>query len=456
MATFGLTAAGFVPKTLTDIKDELEAAMRAAFGASIDVSATSNFGQLVGIMAERFAELWEVAEADYNSIDPANASGSRLHAIGAITGTLPNDPLSSAANMIATGTPGTVLLATRIASVVVTGVRFATLADATLGAATAWAATHLYSPGDFVTNAGNVYYCNDGGTSAGSGGPSGTGSTIVDGTAGWMFVGGGTGYAVIPAASVDAGAIVALTGTLTNIETPISGWSAVNNVADAVLGRGVETDDVYRARRQNELVGASKSVLDAIRTRLLEDVPGVTTAIVFQNATGTTNGDGMPPHSVEALVVGGNAQAIAEAVYVNVAAGIESYGNQTNTVVDSKNGNQSYPVKWSRPNPINVYVDVTITKIPHDADDPETYPLDGDAQIRDAILTYGASVLPGRDAVAAKLGSLCFKTPGVLDVIVKIGLSASPTTSTTVAIALREQAIYDSSRLTLASADGTP
>lgn len=47
--------------------------------------------------------------------------------------------------------------------------------------AAAWAATHAYVVGNAVTNGGLGYVCSAAGTSAGSGGPTGTGTNIVDG-----------------------------------------------------------------------------------------------------------------------------------------------------------------------------------------------------------------------------------------------------------------------------------
>ena len=52
----GLTSAGFEAKTLADIQAEIEADFKASFGASIDVTAQSVFGQLIGIISEREAE----------------------------------------------------------------------------------------------------------------------------------------------------------------------------------------------------------------------------------------------------------------------------------------------------------------------------------------------------------------------------------------------------------------
>jgi len=54
----------------------------------------------------------------------------------------------------------------------------------------AWQATVSYTIGDIVENdSGKLYYCVSGGTSAGSGGPTGTGSGIVDGTVTWDYIG---------------------------------------------------------------------------------------------------------------------------------------------------------------------------------------------------------------------------------------------------------------------------
>jgi hypothetical protein len=57
----------------------------------------------------------------------------------------------------------------------------------TLGGA-AWAAGTVYAVGNRVTNGGKVYTCVSGGTSAGSGGPTGTTAGIADNTVTWDWV----------------------------------------------------------------------------------------------------------------------------------------------------------------------------------------------------------------------------------------------------------------------------
>lgn len=56
-------------------------------------------------------------------------------------------------------------------------------------APSAWSSSTLYAPGDYVTNDGGKWYlCTVGGTSAGSGGPTGTDSSITDNTVTWKYI----------------------------------------------------------------------------------------------------------------------------------------------------------------------------------------------------------------------------------------------------------------------------
>lgn len=57
----------------------------------------------------------------------------------------------------------------------------------TATAAPTWAGSTAYALDEFVTNGTNQYKCTTAGTSAASGGPTGTGSGIIDGTAVWEY-----------------------------------------------------------------------------------------------------------------------------------------------------------------------------------------------------------------------------------------------------------------------------
>ena len=64
-----------------------------------------------------------------------------------------------------------------------TGYNYTSAPTLTFG--TAWQASTAYVIGDQVVNGGQIYTCDTAGTSAPSGGPSGTSDNIVDGTARW-------------------------------------------------------------------------------------------------------------------------------------------------------------------------------------------------------------------------------------------------------------------------------
>lgn len=85
--------------------------------------------------------------------------------------------------------------------------------------------------------------------------------------------------------SQDFGPIAAPVNTLTEILTPISGWISINNLKAGVTGRFIETDAELRIRRNNSLRLLGAGTVESIRARLLQQVPGVISALVFENIT---------------------------------------------------------------------------------------------------------------------------------------------------------------------------
>jgi len=448
MTTYGVTADGLVPKTFEVIQGEIVSRLRARFGPSLKLSDDSLFGEIVNIQSEREALLWELLEAVVSSDDPDAATQTLLDALCALTGTVREPAIASAVVLTLTGTPLTVVTEGSRASVEEAGDEFVTTADATIEELDAWAPTTAYVIDDRVTNAGKAYISTVAGTSAGSGGPTTTGEAIVDGTATWRFMGEGMGAADAVAQAAETGPTVALSGTITVIETPVSGWDSVINLLDAEVGSLVETDEDLRVRREQELAGAGTSPAPALLAALLR-VDGVFAVKLFVNNTSVTDSDGVPPHSVEALVQGGADQDIWDALLANVSAGIGTFGTESGTAEDSEG--TDYTVAFSRPEEIEIYVDITLEK------DPDTYPIDGDDMVKAAIVAYGDAQSPGRDVVASAISAQAFKVTGVLDVSeVLIDDAPAPGASTTITITTRQLAVYDTSRITVTSSDGTP
>lgn len=451
MPTYGLSEEGFLAKTFDVLIEELRSAFRGAFGSSIDVSFETVEGQLVAIIAERDALLWELLELIYNVLNPNGATGAALENIAAITGTLKQPATKSAVALTLLGIPTTLVPAGSQASTASTEKRFETIADATIDTLPAWGASTAYVLGARVTNGGRVYVAAVPGVSAGAGaGPAGTDPEVlvVDGAVSWRYVGLGTGAVDVDAAALDTGPTVAVSGDVRTIETPITGWQSVVNLLDAEVGSDIMTDPELRIARQADLQSPGKSPLGAIRSELL-DVGGVTAVTVFQNVTDYTDSDGIPPHSVEALVTGGDDQAIWDALLAGVAGGIRTHGDIVGTATDDEG--TEHEMRFSRPEDIEIWVELDVVK------DPNEYPAAGDAEIRAAIVEWGDAQRTGKDVVAAALIAQAFKVPGVLDVTaVRIGTAPAPLTGVTIPISLRERAAYDTSRIVVTSTNGVP
>lgn len=450
---YGLLTTGFAPKPLSVIKDELEAAFRAAFGASIDVSPQSVFGQIIGIMSEQYAELWEAGAAADAAYKPDSATGAALDAVASITATVRAPASPSTVTGTMTGVPTTVLSTGRQASVTATGIKFITTAPGTITVLTSWATSTAYVVGDRRTANSRCFICSVAGTSAAAGpGPNSTGTGIVDGVGAlrWDYLGEGTGAIDIAMESVDDGPFVAAARTLTVIETPVAGWQSVINLLDAVVGTNEEDDPTFRLRREEELAGEGASTLRAIRAAVLR-VAGVSQAVVFQNTTlvTTTDTPGIPGKAVEVVVQGGANQDLWDAIFRNVAAGIEAFGGTVGSSVDDNGDSQV--VAFSRPSDLDVYIIVELIK------DPSVYPPDGDAQVEQAIVDAVDLYRFGKDLAASAVVSYCFQIAGVLDVTsVKLGTAPNPTLSATIVADPRDQIVADTSRITIITSDGVP
>jgi uncharacterized phage protein gp47/JayE len=89
----------------------------------------------------------------------------------------------------------------------------------------------------------------------------------------------------IPFLAQQYGPVPAPVGTLTDILTPVAGWSSLTNFQAGITGRFAETDAELRLRRQNSLRVLGAATVEAIRARLIQEVPGVTSVLVFENVT---------------------------------------------------------------------------------------------------------------------------------------------------------------------------
>lgn len=382
----GVTPTGFEKKTLATILAEIEAAERAELNAALNLQAPSVFASFNGIYAERLEELWDIAEAVYAAQYPDSANDEPLDQVASITGVTRLAATKSTVTITCAGTPTTSLLAGRVVSVVGTGARFVSLADAIIG-------------------------------------------------------GGGT--VDVEFESEETGPIAAPSGTSTVIETPVSGWDTATNALDAVLGQAIETDPALRSRRIQLLQNAGSATLEGIRSNV-RAVLGVTQAFVFENTTLITDAFGLPGKSFEVVVENGADVDIAQIIFESKPVGIESFGSTTIAVTDSQGF--SHDIDFSRPTTIDIWIEITV-QINATVYGGGSIPA-GDAQVEAALVALGDLQQIGQDVIALLFKCESLEVAGVIDVTAfAIGTAASPTLEDNITIANRELALFDTSRI---------
>lgn len=446
MTTYGLLSTGFVPKTAEIIRAEVDALFFARYGNSFDMSDEQPQGWLVGIMSEREALIWELLEAIVASRDPDAAFGVYLDTLLALSGAKRIAAQSSTVTLTLTGTDATSVPAASQISNQVTTERFDTSTDAVLVDLTVWALSTAYVLDDRRSNGGNCYICTGAGTSAGSGGPTTELSAITDGTVTWRFLGNGIAAVDVAATSSNTGPVIGTSGDLNVIENPVSGWDSVINILDATLGAVLESDGIAKLRRETVLATGGTTPVDALRTDLLT-VDGVTSVRIFENNTDATDANGVPAHSIEALIQGGTDQDIWTKLHTDGPAGYNTYGTVIGTATDTLGNVKAYA--FSRPTEVEITHELTVEY------DVSLYPTDGDTQIKLAIVAYGDAQNAGRDASPRAATAAAMGIVGVTDVPVS-ELGSPGVVDANYVIGSRELAVYDTSRITITSSAVTP
>ncbi|MCC8194884.1 MAG: baseplate J/gp47 family protein [Deltaproteobacteria bacterium] len=215
-------------------------------------------------------------------------------------------------------------------------------------------------------------------------------------------------------------------GTVFAILTPLTGggWTGAVNVETLSVGTREETDTELRVRQQQSTSLTSYRQIEAIRAAVA-NVPGVIFSRAYQNS-GTYPADerGIPFKEVAVVAVGGEDRAVAEAVFLRLPTGQVGYGNTTETFFDDQD--MPYPVSFTRPEELPVFVDLTVT-----ITDRAAFPGNGADRIKDALVAYAAyggegnraGFPPGEDIVRTRLYTPINTVPGHRIDSLRIGTS---------------------------------
>lgn len=167
---------------------------------------------------------------------------------------------------------------------------------------------------------------------------------------------GGGGTATVQFVCQTLGSVELGIGELTKIAQTAPGWDAITNLGAATVGTETETRANFERRRQESVAINARGTPPAIRAAVFA-VSGVLDVFVYDNYTnavlnyGATNYP-LAPHSVYVGVIGGDDQAVADAIWSRKDLGCDMNGNTTVTVDDTEGYSYPYPsydIKFERP-----------------------------------------------------------------------------------------------------------
>ncbi|ELZ0425053.1 baseplate J/gp47 family protein [Salmonella enterica] len=294
-----VTAEGISAPDYQTILDTLTSYFQQIYGSDAYLELDSKDGQMVALVALAVHDANNTAISVYNCFSPVTGYGAALTSNVKINGIARKGATNSTVDLLLTGTAGT------------------TITNGT------------------VKDTNNVIWRLPASVVIG-----------VDGTV------------TVTAICSNSGAVAALAGTITTINTPTRGWTSVTNPAAATVGAPAETDAELRIRQGQSVAIPSITPFEGV-DGAIANIAGVTRHKLYENDTGKTDGNGLPPHSISAIVDGGDVTEIARTIRGNKGQGVRTWGKTSVTVPD-KYGNP-HIISFSRPTDVPVYGKITLS-----------------------------------------------------------------------------------------------
>ena len=273
-----VTPAGISAPSYSEILQSLQQSFQAIYGSDAYIASDSQDGQFLALMASAINDVNQAMILVYQSFAPSFAQGTGLSSLVKINGI------------------------------------------------TRKVATYSTAPGNVVGQAGTVI--NNGVVADTNGNLWNLPTTVT------IPVGGSIAVTVT---AQNPGAIVALSGTINKINTPVLGWQSFTSTADATVGAPVETDAQLRIRQALAAALPSITPLGGLISAL-QALPGVTDLRVYENATGSVDANGIPARSISVIIEGGTLSQIAQTIGQKKTPGVATYGTTTQTYTDPVTG----------------------------------------------------------------------------------------------------------------------
>lgn len=366
--------------TYNDILEDMITSMKQIYGDDLYLDNSSPDYQLLSIFALKQSDTLQAMAYAYNARSPETAIGTSLDSVVKLNGIKRKAASKSTCQVKITGTP------------------FTQIVD-----------------GAVRDRAGLTWDL-----------PS---SVVIDSS--------GTTYTV--ATCRTAGAVSALAGDITQIETPTYGWVSVTNEVAAVLGNAQETDAQLRERQTISTANPSQTMLDGTKGAIAA-LKNVSHYAVYENDTNVSsvtddNPYGLPAHSVTCVVEGGTDEDVAEAIFLH--KGIGCYTNGDVEVQYTDQNDYINRVRFFRPVYKDIFVKVVLKKY-------TGYISTMTVKVREAVYNYLAALTIGSDVSASVLSNIITDcNPSLTKPIfgikeLKLGLSKSSMAAQDIDIGFKE------------------
>jgi uncharacterized phage protein gp47/JayE len=418
---YGVTVNGFVRKRLPEIREDIFKSLEQNLGSTVSRQPNSMIGVLVGVYAAELDRMWQLLERDYYDRSPISASEGSLDNTLAYTNVQRKKAQASYLYAVCYGRSGMVLPANcQIKDV--SGYKWNIIEESTI---TLNDCVHVTLEVEAPTN-GKIYsvqFDNDAvikytaqendtalivAVALASQNVEKWQGSIVEGKLVFERSDRRYGAVVVPNESFvvtqvgspirfdceEYGEIEPLLNSVNYINTNYDGWFSVSNESETYVGRDYETASEVRQRYASAVFRNSIGMKESIKAALLE-LQDVTNVTIYENRTDETV-DGLKPHSFQAIVFGGDEEAIARTILNVAPLGIDTNGDICVRIEDSEGAEQD--VCFSRPHEVQIYVKVIIKEY-----NEEILPGDAIDKIKNIVVEQIGKLSMGNDVIYQRL-----------------------------------------------------
>lgn len=379
----GLTKLGFKRKTYEELLSSMSSKAKEKFGQDANVSEKAVLGILIRIMAWFMSMLWQDLEHTYHSGYRKTAEGHQLDMLLPFAGISRRLEEHAYGKIEVSGDDGTVI------------------------------------PAGFLVS---------------------TKSEVIFQTTEEAMIGSSKKIVIPIVAEFPGIKANVMADTITEIINPTIGVSGVNNYVPTNGGRDKETDQEARDRSDLSVEGLGSGTTTAIRTELLK-TPGVRSAKVIENYSDYADQYGTPSRSIQAFILGGTDEDIANAIHKKKAAGIQPFGTTYVVTKDDAGFNKS--IGFTRAEAVNVFMKLHV-KVDN------SFPMNGIDQIISSIVKHVGGIDKdsasysglnmGDDVIESRIVARAFMIDGVQDVSVTLSDNNADFAASNIAIGLQQVA----------------